>query len=78
MQDETTVPLVQEAPGNITKAAATKQLPFGNGTADNPACQHFHGKRTIAIVGNGPLSDAQREEIETLDIIVRYAFCMSW
>ena len=41
----------------------------------SPLCRAFQapGVRSVAIVGNGPLNDAQRKEIDTFDVVVRSA-----
>ena len=53
---------------------ATVQAPLGSPEVEqNPLCASFRqpGMRTMAIVGNGPLDDAQRREIDTFDVVVR-------
>lgn len=39
----------------------------------SPLCTAFRepGVKAVAIVGNGPLNDAQRKEIDTFDVVVR-------
>ena len=58
----------------MPRVNATVQGPLGNPEAEqNPLCASFRqqGMRTVAIVGNGPLNDAQRREIDTFDVVVR-------
>ena len=48
--------------------------PLGMGGAeDNPLCAAFRGRqiRSVAVVGNGPIDEAQRQEINTFDMVVR-------
>ena len=41
----------------------------------SPLCRAFRapGVTSVAVVGNGPLNDAQRKEIDTFDVVVRSA-----
>ena len=60
----------------MPRVNATVQGPLGNPEVEqNPLCASFRqpGMRTVAIVGNGPLNDAQRREIDTFDVVVRCA-----
>ena len=43
----------------------------------SPLCRAFQapGVRSVAVVGNGPLNDAQRKEIDTFDVVVRSGTC---
>lgn len=48
--------------------------PLGKGNAaDSPLCSAFRGGgvRALAVVGNGPIDEAQRREIDTFDLVVR-------
>lgn len=56
---------------------STDALPLGltEEAADSPLCAPFRASPgdnlTVAVVGNGPLNEAQRREIDAYDIVVR-------
>jgi hypothetical protein len=53
----------------------TPEAPFGpEAEGTNPLCAPFRIQMpaTVAIVGNGPLTEPQRREIEACDLVVRY------
>jgi hypothetical protein len=55
----------------------TPEAPFGpEAEGTNPLCAPFRMQmpRTVAVVGNGPLTEPQRREIEACDVVVRYTF----
>ena len=64
---------LQENEGKVEKLQVTEEKPFGDRSGDNPLCRQFQGDnvRNIAVVGNGPLGDDQRAEIEASDVVVR-------
>ena len=50
--------------------------PLGRGGAEeNPLCAAFRGSQlsSLAVVGNGPIGDIQRKEIDTFDMVIRCA-----
>jgi hypothetical protein len=53
--------------------------PLGlGGRESNPLCAPFWGGapvRSLAVVGNGPIDEAQRQEINTFDLVVRCCCC---
>ena len=50
-------------------------MPFGMHPETSPLCAPFRRPDlvSIAVVGNGPISDAQRRYLATFDVIVRRA-----
>ncbi len=60
--------------GTVPSLAATVAEPLGPRDAEsNPLCGAFRavpGGR-VAIVGNGPLNEAHRKEVNTFDVVVR-------
>ena len=65
---------MQEPPGKLPRLNATVHQPLGEYDPErSPLCVAFRqpGVRKVAIVGNGPLNDAQRKEIDSFDVVVR-------
>ena len=65
---------LQEPQGKLPRINATIENPLGEHDPENsPLCTAFRepGVKAVAIVGNGPLNDAQRKEIDTFDVVVR-------
>ena len=65
---------LQEPQGKLPRVNATIDAPLGMHDPENsPLCTAFRepGVKAVAIVGNGPLNDAQRKEINTFDVVVR-------
>lgn len=71
---------LQEPLGNLPRINATMQEPLGRRDPEHsPLCAAFRqpGVSSVAVVGNGPLDEAQRKEIDTFDVVVRWApLCM--
>ena len=68
----------QEPPGKVPRIDATVGEPLGaHDPKHSPLCRAFQapGVRSVAVVGNGPLNDAQRKEIDTFDVVVRSGTC---
>ncbi len=64
----------QDPPGKVPRINATVGEPLGARDPEHsPLCRAFQAPRvrSVAIVGNGPLNDAQRKEIDTFDVVVR-------
>ena len=69
---------LQEPPGKLPRLNATVQEPLGEHDPEHsPLCGAFRqpGVAKVAIIGNGPLDDAQRKEIDTFDVVVRCSVC---
>lgn len=65
---------MQEPPGKLPRLNATVQQPLGVYDPEHsPLCAAFRqpGVEKVAIVGNGPLNEAQRKEIDSFDVVVR-------
>lgn len=65
---------MQEPPGKLPRLNATVQQPLGEYDLErSPLCTAFRqpGVARVAIVGNGPLNEAQRKEIDSFDVVVR-------
>lgn len=57
---------------------ASAEMPLGPSDMDrSPLCTAFRSPRTVALVGNGPLDQAQRSEIDSCDVVVRWAVTKS-
>jgi hypothetical protein len=63
---------IEEPRGAIDRVEASVDLPFGPSSKANPLCKPLWGKHRVAIVGNGPLSDSDRKDIQTSNVIVRF------
>ncbi|CAL5224360.1 g7034 [Coccomyxa viridis] len=72
---------VNEPPGKLPRLNATVQQPLGEYDPEHsPLCAAFRqpGVRKVAVVGNGPLNDAQRKEIDSFDVVVRFNLMNNW
>ena len=72
----------QAPPGGAIRLNNSMEHPLGAGGVDsNPLCIPFRGVklRTLAIVGNGPIDETQRREINVYDLVIRCAhdLCLS-
>lgn len=63
---------IGEPRGVIDRVVASAELPFGPTDPHNPLCKPLWDRRRVAVVGNGPLSDADREDIGACDGVVRF------
>ena len=69
-------PKQPQPPPNLSPAAAAA-------VAHDPACAAFYrrdprGPRTVGVVGNGPLSEADARRVNGMDIVVRFNRLNSW
>ena len=69
-------PKQPQPPPGLSPAAAAA-------VAHDPACAAFYGRdprgpRTVAVVGNGPLSEADARRINGMDLVVRFNRLESW
>lgn len=69
---------MQDPPGVVPRLNASVEMPLGPSDMDrSPLCTAFRSPRTVALVGNGPLDQAQRSEIDSCDVVVRWAVTSS-
>ena len=69
-------PKQPQPPPDLSPAAATA-------VAHDPACAAFYrrhplGPRTVAVVGNGPLTEADAARIDGMDLVMRFNRLESW
>ena len=69
-------PKKTQAPPQLSPVAAAA-------VAHDPACaafyrRHPNGPRTVAVVGNGPLSDADARRIHSMDLVLRINRLNNW
>ncbi|CAK0785519.1 hypothetical protein CVIRNUC_008729 [Coccomyxa viridis] len=72
---------LDDPPGKVPRINATVGEPLGARDPEHsPLCRAFQAPRvrSVAIVGNGPLNDAQRKEIDTFDVVVRFNLMNNW
>ena len=64
---------IQEDPGVCARVPQQVNQPFGEDAATSILCEPFRqgGPKSIAVVGNGPLSARDRMDIESHSLIIR-------
>ena len=62
---------LQEQGNVIPKVPVSLELPLGEASFENALCRPYWMKPVVAIVGNGPLTAAQRDRIEEASVIIR-------
>ncbi len=69
----------QESQGMCRRVPQQINKPFGPDAATSILCKPFRqdGQKSIAVVGNGPLSAQDRAEIEFHSLIVRLSLILS-
>ncbi len=70
------VQAAEEIREGLVRLVTDVEHPLGRGgPEENPLCAAFRGSqiRSLAVVGNGPIDEAQRQEIDTFDMVVRCA-----
>ncbi|KAK9918770.1 hypothetical protein WJX75_006764 [Coccomyxa subellipsoidea] len=80
--DQLTIELqtvLKDPPGVVPRLNASVEIPLGPSDMDrSPLCTAFRSPRTVALVGNGPLDQAQRSEIDSCDVVVRFNLMNNW
>ncbi|KAK9788855.1 hypothetical protein WJX73_009926 [Symbiochloris irregularis] len=68
------------AQGRCTRLEGSMLTPLGPSPPFNPLCQAVtrSNASSIAIVGNGPLSQKDRDDIQRCDVIVRFNLMNNW
>jgi len=69
-------PKAPQPPPSLSPVAAAA-------VAQDPACAAFYrrdllGPRTVAVVGNGPLSEADARRVNGMDLVVRFNRLNNW
>ena len=62
---------LQERGAIIPKVPISLDMPLGEASFANNLCRPYWKKPLVAIVGNGPLTNGQREDIASAPVVVR-------